>query len=128
MSSPASTEQFPPLTVAFDRPAVLRREKLSLSTEWLDVSTARIFADGEIDASNVNQFGEHVFARIAKCQSLVIDLRMVKFLGVECFSTLTEIDARCTTAGVGWTLTGGRSVGRVLDLCDPNGVLRLSYT
>lgn len=128
MSSPASIEKFRPLTVVVDRPATAKRDKLSLSTGWLDVATVRISGDGEIDASNVADLAEHVFARIGQCRQLILDLQMVKFLGVECVSTLFEIDARCATATVSWTLVASGSVSRVLDICDPDGLLPLTDT
>lgn len=99
------------------------RCRLDLSTEWVSSSEVRVVAVGEIDLSNADLFTEHVFRAACNCLGMVIDLRGVTFFGCAGFSALCEVENRCRTANIRWTVEPGRTVARTLEICDPRNAL-----
>jgi hypothetical protein len=56
---------------------------------------------------------------------VVIDLRLVDFLGTAGFAALHNINVICSGSDATWVLQAGRQVRRLLAICDPDGVLPL---
>ena len=103
--------------------ARITRNRFSLSTKWLSASVVRITVTGDIDASNAGELGGYVFRRAANCRRLILDLADVKFFSVAGFSTLMDIGRRCDHASVNWMVVSSSAVSRVLEFCDPRGLV-----
>ena len=99
------------------------RCRLDLSTERVSSAEVRVVAVGEIDLSNAALFAEHAFRAACNCLSMVVDLRGVTFFACAGFSALCEVENRCRTAKVRWTIEPGRVVSRTLEICDPLNAL-----
>ncbi len=88
-------------------------------------STITVTVGGEIDASNSRELAGYVQRHIAGSKRVVLDLRMVDFLGTAGFAALHNINVICCGSDATWVLQAGRQVRRMLEICDPEGVLPL---
>ena len=95
-----------------------RRDRLTLSTDWLSSTVVRISASGDIDAANTAEVLDYVLHRGANCRSLILDFKDVTFFAAAGFSILQTIDAFSSSASVSWMVVPGASVSRVLSICD----------
>jgi anti-anti-sigma factor len=82
-----------------------------------------VTVEGEIDASNSRDLGRYVERQLRPTTQLLMDLRAVEFFGAQGFSTLHFIAVCCSRRDVDWVLVGGRDVGRLLGILDPDHVL-----
>ncbi|MUL81079.1 STAS domain-containing protein [Mycobacterium sp. CBMA247] len=96
----------------------------TFATRWLPPSTAVISAHGEVDAANATDFADYALRHIAATERVVIDLTGVDFFGTAGFSALKAIEVRCSVGDVDWVLVPGKSVNRLLRICDPDSELR----
>ena len=87
--------------------------------------TVTIAVEGEVDAANSRSLAGYVECHIAGSDHLVLDLRMVDFFGTTAFATLHNINVICARGGATWVLQAGWRVRRLLEICDPDGVLPL---
>jgi anti-anti-sigma factor len=87
--------------------------------------TVTVTVEGEIDASNSRELADYVQRHIAGCRHVVIDLRLIDFLGTAGFAALHNINVICSGSDATWVLQAGRQVRRLLAICDPEGVLPL---
>jgi anti-anti-sigma factor len=78
---------------------------------------------GEIDATNARDLGRFVERHAKASVQLILDLSEVQFFGTRGFATLYFIDVTCSRNDVDWMIVAGREVRRVLDICDPDGIL-----
>jgi anti-anti-sigma factor len=85
-----------------------------------------VTVEGEIDASNSRDLGQYVERELRPTTQLLMDLRAVEFFGAPAFSTLHFIAVCCSRRDVDWVLVGGRDVGRLLGILDPDHVLPLA--
>lgn len=92
-------------------------------TTHLENSTAVISAHGELDAANADRLAERAARCIKHCQSLIIDVSGLDFVGTAGFSALHRINVMCSAADAHWALVPGRAVSRLLRICDPDAVL-----
>lgn len=88
-------------------------------------STITVTVEGEIDAANSRELAGYVQRHIAGSAHVVLDLRLVDFLGTAGFAALHNINVICCGSDATWMLQAGRQVRRVLAICDPQGVLPL---
>ncbi|MCV7302810.1 STAS domain-containing protein [Mycobacterium barrassiae] len=88
-------------------------------------STVTVTVEGEVDASNSRELAGYVQRHIAGTTHLIVDLRLVDFLGTAGFAALHNINVICCGADSTWVLQAGRRVRRLLEICDPEGVLPL---
>jgi anti-anti-sigma factor len=86
-------------------------------------SAVVITAHGELDAANADQLADYVQRSATYSRSLVLDLRGLEFFGIAGFSALHMINVRCVKADVHWALVPSPSVSRLLQICDPDGLL-----
>lgn len=91
-------------------------------------STVVIVVEGEIDASNSREFAGYVQRHVAGCAHVVVDLRLVDFVGTAGFAALHNIDVICCGSDATWVLQAGKQVRRLLAICDPDGALPLEKT
>ena len=88
-------------------------------------STVIVVVEGEIDASNSRELAGYVQRHIAGATHVVLDLRLVDFLGTAGFAALHNINVICCGSEATWVLQAGRQVRRLLEICDPDGALPL---
>jgi anti-anti-sigma factor len=88
-------------------------------------SSVTVIVEGEIDASNSRDLAGYVQRHIAGSRHVVVDLRLVDFLGTAGFAALHNINVICSGSDATWVLQAGRQVRRLLAICDPDGVLPL---
>jgi len=99
-----------------------------LACRWPTSSVAVLSAHGEIDASNAGSLTDYAVAHLMRCRGLVLDLRDLDFFGTEGFSALHRVSVSCARVGTGWAMVPGAAVTRVLQICDPQGSLRITRT
>lgn len=92
-------------------------------TKWLAPSTAVLSVFGEIDAANGREFSDYVVLHLPHVREMVLDLTGVAFFGTAAFSAVHAMGARATEQGIDWTLVPSHAVGRLLRICDPDGML-----
>ncbi|BBX20566.1 hypothetical protein MDUV_54260 [Mycolicibacterium duvalii] len=78
---------------------------------------------GEVDAANAKRFAHTVREAAGVCASLVLDLTEVHFMAFDGASALYALSAHLGREGVAWCVVGSPSVRRVLQLCDPEGLI-----
>jgi anti-anti-sigma factor len=88
-------------------------------------STVTVIVEGEIDASNSRELAGYVQRHIVGCAHVVLDLRLVDFLGTAGFAALHNVNVICCGSDATWVLQAGRQVRRMLEICDPDGALPL---
>ena len=88
-------------------------------------STVTVVVEGEIDASNSRELAGYVQRHITGATHVVLDLRLVDFLGTAGFAALHNINVICCGSEATWMLQAGRQVRRLLEICDPDGALPL---
>lgn len=88
-------------------------------------STVTVVVEGEIDASNSRELAGYVQRHISGSTHVVLDLRLVDFLGTAGFAALHNINVICCGSEATWVLQAGKQVRRLLEICDPDGALPL---
>jgi anti-anti-sigma factor len=79
---------------------------------------------GEVDAANAKEFAVAVYEAIpAAARSVVLDLTDLDFIAVDGIAALHAINAHLTRNGATWHVVPSRAASRVLDLCDPVGLI-----
>ncbi|MCV7438206.1 STAS domain-containing protein [Mycobacterium seoulense] len=91
-------------------------------------SVAIVSARGEIDITNADTLTEYSLANLMRCRGIILDLTRLKFFGAAGFSALHMISVSCARAGTEWALVPGSAVSRVLQICDPDGMLPAADT
>lgn len=81
---------------------------------------------GEVDAGNAKRFAHSVREAAGQCATLVLDLSKVHFMAFDGASALYALSAHLGREGVNWCVVGSSSVCRVLQLCDPEGLIPLA--
>ena len=88
-------------------------------------STVLVTVEGDVDMTNSRILAGYVERQVAGSARLVLDLRMVDFFGTAGFAALHNVNVICSRYGVDWVAKAGRQVRRLLEICDPDGVLPL---
>ena len=78
---------------------------------------------GEVDAANAKTFARAVREAAATSAAVVVDLTEVPFMAFDGASALYAISAHFSREGVHWCVVGSPAVNRVLQLCDPEGLI-----
>lgn len=102
-----------------------RRGRATFSLADGSPSVARVVVTGEIDAVNGRALAGYVERNAGFAAQLILDLRDVEFFGTLGFTALCYIRAHCRHNNADWLIVGGRSVRRLLSICDPHGELPL---
>lgn len=108
-----------------------RSERLSITTRsWGRKADRHIAVSvfGEVDACNAKEFAVAVCEAAAGHAAVVVDLSALSFLAVDGIAGLHAINAQLIRHDVTWTVVPGRPVARLLDLCDPEGVIPRAQT
>lgn len=84
---------------------------------------ATVSVRGEVDAGNAKHFAHTVREACVGCSALVLDLTQVNFLAFDGASALYAISAHLAREDVTWCVVASPAVARVLELCDPEGLI-----
>jgi anti-anti-sigma factor len=87
-----------------------------------------VTADGEVDAANADALATYALEHLGESKSLIVDLTMLNFFGIEGFSALHTLNVQCAGVGVRWAVAASGAVTRVLRICDPAGALPAATT
>lgn len=82
--------------------------------------------NGEVDAANAKHFAHTVREAAGSCGSLVLDLTEVHFMAFDGASALYAIAAHLARQDTPWCVVPSSPVSRVLQLCDPEGLIPLA--
>jgi len=104
------------------------RRTAELDGRSVDSSITVVGVHGEVDAANAGALIAHALADVTRCRGLVVDLRCVDFMGTEGFLALRTVADHCARAEVGVVVITGEGVSRVLQICDPHGLLPVAAT
>ncbi|MGN7779680.1 STAS domain-containing protein [Mycolicibacterium sp. 22603] len=86
-------------------------------------STTVVEVYGQLDAANARQFSGYAVTHLAHTDQLIVDLTGVEFFGTEAFSMLHTISVTAAGKDARWVLVPSAAVRRLLQICDPDGVL-----
>ena len=89
----------------------------------LSATTVLVAVFGEVDAASAGAISERIEAHIGGYRQLVLDLSRLEFFGTAGYSVLNRVHSRCARSGIDWALVPGRRVQRLLQVCDPAGLL-----
>jgi anti-anti-sigma factor len=106
------------------------REEHHRAAFWAGVTPPAITVsvEGEVDAANSMALGNYVERHVAGSSRLILDLRLVDFFGTAGFAALHNINVVCRRHGCTWKLLAGRQIRRLLEICDPEGILPLEQS
>ena len=85
-----------------------------------------ITATGDLDATNARALGRFVERHTGVSKQLVLDLSDVEFFGTEGFAALHYVSVHCARHDVDWLFIGGRTMRRMVAICDPDAELPLA--
>jgi anti-anti-sigma factor len=85
-----------------------------------------VSVSGEVDAANAKYFAHAVREAAGVSAGLVLDLTDVHFMAFDGLSALYALSAHLTRENVPWCIVGSPAVSRVLQLCDPEGLIPLA--
>ncbi|CAN5409263.1 hypothetical protein BH11ACT7_BH11ACT7_17120 [soil metagenome] len=102
-----------------------RAESLTISSVAMPGRPSQLFitASGELDAGNVRFFADQVCALVAAGRDVCLDLSSLDFFAVDGCTALHAINAVVMQKGATWSVLPNPGVTRVLQLCDPAGVI-----
>ena len=78
---------------------------------------------GEVDAANARQSSSYAQLHLTHTDRLVLDLTEVEFFATEAFSMLHTVSVAAAGKDARWALLPSAAVTRMLQICDPDGVL-----
>lgn len=81
---------------------------------------------GDIDATNRQALGRFIHRHIRVSKQLILDLTGVDFFGSQGFTALYYVNVQCARRDVDWMIACGRTVLRVLRICDPDAELPIT--
>ncbi len=108
---------------AVTRPVRPPAELEPVRARELSPTTVLVAAFGEIDAASAAGLSERIEEHLEGYRQLVLDLSRLEFFGTAGYSVLHRVHSRCARAGVDWVLVPGPEVGRLLRVCDPDGIV-----
>ncbi|OBF30257.1 hypothetical protein A5724_23850 [Mycobacterium sp. ACS1612] len=78
---------------------------------------------GEVDSYNGKQFAAAVCDAATTAGHLTLDLRGLDFMAIDSIAALHAINAHLSRTSTPWTVVAGAAVSRVLEMCDPEGLI-----
>lgn len=84
---------------------------------------ATVAVTGEVDAANAKHFAHAVREAAGASRAVIVDLTDVPFMAFDGASALYAISAHFSREDVSWCVVGSPAVARVLQLCDPEGLI-----
>ena len=98
------------------------------SVSRISATILMITVDGHVDAANAQELSDCIEQVTQYSAQLIVDLSACEFFGTSGFFTLQRCSFACSRVGTNWRLVANREVRRVLDLCDPEGILPVCPT
>ena len=120
------------MTVTSIRTKSAESRRFSIASTSLDVlcrargTEVTIAVSGEVDAVNAKEFAHVVREAVGERTGVVLDLTGVPFMAFDGVSALYAISAHLLREGAAWCVVPSPAVSRVLDLCDPEGLIPLA--
>lgn len=105
---------------------VQRTGRAVFSAQELADGRMLIAVRGDVDATNCHELGRFVHRHIRVSKQLILDLTAVDFFGSQGFTALYYASVQCARRDVDWMIAGGRTVLRILRICDPDQDLPLA--
>ena len=93
------------------------------SAQNLDAARVLVAVTGDVDATNSHGLGRFVQRHTRVSKQLILDLTGVDFFGSQSFTALYYASVQCARRDVDWMIVGGRTVRRILRICDPDDEL-----
>lgn len=121
----ASPVQLPHVYLPSDD-GVQRAGRAVFTAQELSDGRVLVAVRGDVDATNRQALGRFVHRHIRVSKQLILDLTGVDFFGSQGFTALYYISVQCARRDVDWMVAGGRTVLRVLRICDPDHELPLT--
>jgi anti-anti-sigma factor len=78
---------------------------------------------GEVDAANAKHFAHTVRDAVGASRAVIVDLTEVGFMAFDGASALYALSAHFSREDVPWCVVSSAAVSRVLQLCDPEGII-----
>jgi anti-anti-sigma regulatory factor len=109
-------------------PSQPKRRLSVASTVWASEKSKHITvsASGEVDACNAKDFAVAVCAAVVEARGVTLDLSDLEFFALDGVAALHAVNAHLTRAEIQWSVRPGPAVSRVLNLCDPEGLIPLA--
>jgi anti-anti-sigma factor len=93
------------------------------TAQTLTDSLVLVDVRGDIDATNRHALGRYIQHHTRVSKQLLLDLTAVDFFGSQGFTSLYYASTYCARRDVDWMIVGGRTVLRIVGICDPDGEL-----
>ena len=93
------------------------------SAQNLGAARVLVAVTGDVDATNSHGLGRFVQRHTRVSKQLILDLSGVDFFGSQGFTALYYVSVQCARRDVDWMIVGGRTVRRILRICDPDDEL-----
>ncbi|MEW5808262.1 MAG: STAS domain-containing protein [Actinomycetota bacterium] len=84
---------------------------------------ATVAVVGEVDAANAKSFAHAIREAAGASRAVIVDLTAVPFMAFDGASALYAISAHFSREEIQWCVVGSPAVTRVLQLCDPEGLI-----
>jgi anti-anti-sigma regulatory factor len=78
---------------------------------------------GEVDTYNGKELAVALCDAAEAARHVTVDLSRLDFMGIDGVAALHAINARLVRSSTPWTIVPGPAVSRVLELCDPEGLI-----
>jgi anti-anti-sigma factor len=111
-----------PLLTADD---IQRSGRAVFTAQELTSERMLVAVSGEVDATNHHALGRFIARHIRVSKQLILDLSGVDFFGSQGFTALYYVNVECARRDVDWLIAAGRTVLRILRICDPDAELPL---
>ena len=111
---------------AISQPSSQPGRRLSVSASMWASEKAKhitVSVSGEVDAANAKDFAVAVCEAVDDARRVTLDLSELEFIAFDGVAALHAVNAHLTRAQVPWCVAPGAAVTRVLDLCDPEGLI-----
>ena len=100
--------------------------RAAFAVQYLSARRLLITATGDLDATNARALGSYVERHSGVSKQLLLNLSDVEFFGTEGFAALHYVSVNCARHDVDWLFIGGRTVRRIVAICDPDAELPLA--
>jgi anti-anti-sigma regulatory factor len=105
------------------------KRRLSVtSSVWVSGKSKHltVSVSGEVDACNAKDFAVAVCEAVVDTRGVTLDLSELEFIAFDGVAALHAVNAHLTRAEIPWCVRSGPAVSRVLNLCDPEGLIPLA--
>lgn len=108
------------------RPNATRSRLLTVTSHTAGLDSSRettVSVRGEVDTTNAKEFATTVCDAAAAGGHVTVDLTELDFMAIDGVAALHAINAQLLRTVTAWSVVPGAAVSRVLELCDPEGLI-----